>query len=329
MLSEMRHTAVLVLGCLLLVLVMACGGTPEPTPEPTPDIEATVEARLVEERAAEATVEAKAQVMAKAMVEATVEAAPTATPVPPTPTPTQTPTPVPPTSTPVAATFSTSELFERAKASVVLIVTELSGGNFGGGTGIIYSEDGLALTNHHVVAGAAMIWVIVTDAEGTEHELPAVVLGTDSDVDLAVIRFEGGPYVPVQFGSVNDISLGDEVIALGYPLTDLTGASLIVTKGIISNIRNDGARDIIQHQASVNPGNSGGPLLSSDGLVVGVNTYMLRRSEGVNIEGFNMAIAIDEATSRLEQLETTTFDPLPCTLYDLRLCLKIYFINLP
>ena len=259
--------------------------------------------------------------MAKAMVEATAQSLPTVTLVPPiatpthTPTPTPTPTPVPPTSTPVATTLSTSELVERVKASVVLIVTELPGGNFGSGTGIIYSEDGLALTNHHVVAGATRIWVTVTDAEGTDHKLPADVLGTDSDVDLAVIRFEGGPYVPVQFGSVNDIGLGDEVVALGYPLTDLTGASLIVTKGIVSSIRNDGSSDIIQHQAAVNPGNSGGPLLSSDGLVVGVNTYNVRSSDGRNIEGFNMAVAIDEATSRLEQLEAATFVPKPADAF--------------
>ena len=62
-----------------------------------------------------------------------------------------------------------------------------------------------------------------------------------------MIRFEGGPYVPVQFGSVRDIGPGDEVVALGYPLPDETGSSLIVTKGIVSSIRNDGGREIIQH----------------------------------------------------------------------------------
>ena len=153
---------------------------------------------------------------------------------------------------------------------MVLITVELPGGNFSSGTGIIYSDDGLALTNHHVVAGATNIWVMVTDADGTVRELPAEVLGTNPDIDLAVIRFGGGPYVPDQFGSVRDINLGDEVVALGYPLSDLTGASLIVTKGIVSSIRNDGFSDIIQHQASINPGNSGGPLLSIDGLAVGI-----------------------------------------------------------
>jgi serine protease DegQ len=162
--TGVKHTVVLVLGCVLFaVALVACGGGPSEA-----EIEATVESRIEEKQAEDAALEAKAQAMAKAMVEATDEAAPTPT-LTHTPTPTSTNTAVPPTSTPVATTLSTSELVERVKASVVLIVTELSGGHFGSGTGIIYSEDGLALTNHHVVAGATMIWVIVTDAEGTEH----------------------------------------------------------------------------------------------------------------------------------------------------------------
>jgi hypothetical protein len=164
----------------------------------------------------------------------------------------------------------------------------------------------MVLTNQHVVAGATSIWVMVTDATGIEQVVSAELLGTDYDVDLAVIRLEDGRYVPAHLGSINDIKLGDEVVALGYPLPDETDTSLTVTKGIVSNIRNDGLRVVIQHQASVNPGNSGGPLVSSDGSVIGVNTYILRRSQDVNIEGFNMAVAIDEAVLRIEQLETET-----------------------
>jgi tetratricopeptide (TPR) repeat protein len=171
------------------------------------------------------------------------------------------------------------------------------------------------LTNNHVVAGAISILVVVTDANGTEQIVTADILGTDADVDLAVIRMETGSYVPVEFGSVKDIDLGDEVVALGYPLTDETDASLTVTKGIVSSIRNDGSSDVIQHQASINPGNSGGPLVSSDGLVVGVNTYILRRSQDVNIEGFNVAVAIDEAVPRMDQLETAMVASRPADAF--------------
>ena len=158
----------------------------------------------------------------------------------------------------------------------------------------------MVLPNQHVVAGAVSISVMVTDATGIEQVVSADILGTDPDVDLAMIQLEGGPYVPVQFGSVRDIALGDEVVALGYPLADVTGASLIVTKGIVSSIRDDSGRDIIQHQASVNPGNSGGPLLNSDGLVVGVNTETLRYFRNRHIEGYNIAVAIDEVASLTE-----------------------------
>ena len=103
MLTGIRHTAVLALGCVVVALALAaCGGGPSEA-----DIEATVEARLNEERAREATVETRAQTMAKAMVEATAQAAPTATPVPPTPTPTHTPTP---TATPVPPTASPTQV---------------------------------------------------------------------------------------------------------------------------------------------------------------------------------------------------------------------------
>ena len=127
----------------------------------------------------------------------------------------------------------------------------------------------------------------------------------DASVDLAVIKIPGGPYKPAEFGSLSDIELGDSVVALGFPLPDVTGGSLTVTEGIVSSKRNDGVRDIIQHQASVNPGNSGGPLVSTDGKIVGLNTYVLRRATNdVPVEGFNVAIAIDEAVERLTDLES-------------------------
>ncbi|MCL0029285.1 serine protease, partial [Dehalococcoidia bacterium] len=207
------------------LVLAACGGTSQPTPAPTPNIEATVEARLNEERVVVAT--AQAAPTATPVPPTPTPVPPTPTPVPPTPTPTATATPASPTSTLVPTTLSTSELVERVKASVVLIDTELDGGNIGGGTGFVYSEDGLVLTNHHVVAGAISIWVTVTDADGIDREVSADLLGTNRNVDLAVIHLDGDSYVPVQFGSVNDIGLGDEVVALGYP--DDTQRSLIVT----------------------------------------------------------------------------------------------------
>ena len=183
---------------------------------------------------------------------------------------------------------------------MVRIVVEQTGGNLSTGTGFLYTEDGLAITNDHVIEGATEIWVYVTDAEGIKRVVSAEVLDTDSYIDLAVIRLEAGTYVSAQLGSVKDIALGDEVVALGYPIPEQTYYELIVTKGVVSSIRNDGRRAIIQHQASVNPGNSGGPLLNSDGLVVGVNTETLRYFRNRHIEGYNIAVAIDEVASLTE-----------------------------
>ena len=152
---------------LLIAVLSGCGGggTAEPAPVSTitPDVKATAEAKIQQDLAVEATVEARVRV--RIAVEATVEAhlaaiavatprplpAPTVSPVPaqipiptptpitPTPTPPPTSTPVPPSNTPVAATLSTSELVERLRPSVVLIITGLPGGNSGGGTGVVYS----------------------------------------------------------------------------------------------------------------------------------------------------------------------------------------------
>lgn len=228
---------------------------------------------------------------------------PTAGPAitPPTPVPTATPAP---TATPSPVERSVADVVREVRGSVVQILADIGTG-ISSGSGVIYSEDGLILTNQHVINGALRIQVVIPDPDGgPDTVLDAELLGMDAEIDLAVIRIPGGPYKPAKLGSLNDVELGESVIALGFPLSDLTGGSLTVTEGIVSSTRNDGVRDIIQHQASVNPGNSGGPLVSRNGEIVGLNTYVLRRARNnVQIEGFNVAIAIDEAIVRLTELE--------------------------
>ena len=221
--------------------------------------------------------------------------------LPPTPAPTSTPAP---TATPPTPERTVADVVRDVRDSVVLILADISTG-ISTGSGVIYSEDGLILTNQHVINGALKIRVVIPDPDGgPDTVLDAEILGMDADVDLAVIKISGGPYKPAKFGSLSDVELGESVIALGFPLPDVTGGSLTVTEGIVSSKRNDGVREIIQHQASVNPGNSGGPLVSRDGKIVGLNTYVLRRARNdVEVEGFNIAIAIDEAVKRLMDLE--------------------------
>jgi len=154
MLTGIRHTAVLVLGCLLLALALsACGGTPQPTPVPTPDIEATVEARIEERQAEDAALEAKVEAMAKAMVEATAQAVPTATPLPPTPTSTHTPTP---TATPVPPTPTPTHTPTPTLPSSISILTNAK-------------KAMAALESYHY----NLLMVIKASGEGMEIEIPA------------------------------------------------------------------------------------------------------------------------------------------------------------
>jgi Tfp pilus assembly protein PilF/V8-like Glu-specific endopeptidase len=207
--------------------------------------------------------------------------------------------------------FEIPELVEKFQSSVVNIVA--SGGDSGSGTGIIYSERGRVLTNWHVVAGATSVEVIVTRANGTKVKRRGKILGTCPEVDIAVVQIllSNRPvrrvnFVPAPLGSANDIALGDEVVALGYPLPGLVGGTLILGQGFVSGIRNDGRRDVIQHEAALNPGNSGGPLFSRDGEVVGINTEVYEKipGSGTTINSFNISIAIDEAKKRIGDLET-------------------------
>ncbi len=228
------------------------------------------------------------------------DAPPEAVPTEPVPTA----TPVPPTATPVPAEPSVADVVREVRGSVVQILAAVGMG-ISSGSGVIYSEDGLILTNQHVINDALRIQVVIPDPDrGPDTVLDADLLGMDAEIDLAVLRIPGGPYQAAKFGSLSDVELGESVVALGFPLSDLIGGSLTVTEGIVSSKRNDGIREIIQHQASVNPGNSGGPLVSRDGEIVGLNTYVLRRARNnIQIEGFNVAIAIDEAVTRLASLE--------------------------
>ena len=207
--------------------------------------------------------------------------------------------------------------------SIVQVIVELPGGDYFSGTGIVFSEDGQVLTNQHVVACASSISAVVTDVTGKESTVPASYLGGDVYVDLAVIQLDRLPVLaqsswPAQLGSVRDIDLGDEVFAMGFP----TGIGLSITDGAISSIKNDGLRDVIQHDALIEPGYSGGPLVSSTGSVVGVNTYVympptdLRHPQDVNVEKSSVAIAIDEAIAWVKQLDYGTViapaSRLPC-----------------
>ncbi|MES1156217.1 MAG: trypsin-like peptidase domain-containing protein [Alphaproteobacteria bacterium] len=150
----------------------------------------------------------------------------------------------------------------------------------GAGSGVIVSPDGYALTNNHVVKGAGRV-------EGVLHDgrvVAAEVVGSDPDTDLALLRLNGGGHKPATLGDSDDLQVGEMAIAIGNPL----GLQATVTAGVVSalrrTLRGDGGRlieDVIQTDAALNPGNSGGALVDAYGQVIGINTAIIGGAQGI------------------------------------------------
>jgi len=167
------------------------------------------------------------------------------------------------------------------------------------GSGFAIDDDGLVLTNEHVVSGADSI--VVTDGQG--RHLRAELVGADALTDIAVLKVEAGRIPPAPLGTSTDLMVGEPAIAIGNPLGYfLANGEATITAGVISGVSrdirgddNDGSlfADMIQTDAAINPGNSGGALVNAEGLVIGVNSSILSRSGGS--EGLGFAIPIDRA----------------------------------
>jgi len=182
------------------------------------------------------------------------------------------PTPEAMPNMPQGEGISLQDIYDKAIPSVVSI--SCTGYGTSTGTGVILTETGYLVTNAHVVEDARKITVLLSD----ERQFPAELVGADSVSDLAVLHIDASGLIPAEFGDSSVLRVGDSVVAIGDPLgIELRGT---MTNGIVSAINRDvttGGRTLtlIQTNAALNSGNSGGPLINCYGQVIGINTMKM------------------------------------------------------
>lgn len=201
----------------------------------------------------------------------------------------------------------TSEIVKKTADSVVEIATEgVATGSFarqyvtkGAGSGVIISEDGYIVTNHHVIDGAEKITVTLRDGETTYD---ATLIGSDADNDVALIKIDAKDLTPAVFGNSSDLVVGDYVVAIGNPLGTLGGT---VTDGIISALARevtieDKNLTLLQTNAQISPGNSGGGLFNANGELVGI---VNAKDSATEVEGIAFAIPINNVINVIKDLK--------------------------
>ena len=193
------------------------------------------------------------------------------------------------------------EVYERVNPCTVTVMTALANGSAMVGTGVIFTQDGYILTNAHVIVGGTECYVVLISGESYEAKL----VGFDEEKDLAVIKVDGHGLPAAQFGDSDALTVGDTVYAIGNPLgVNLRGT---LTDGIVSAINRDVYVDgvtmtLIQTNAALNNGNSGGPLINVYGQVIGINTMKMGSSTTTSVEGLGFAIPIASAAYMINDL---------------------------
>lgn len=200
--------------------------------------------------------------------------------------------------------MSTVEIASKVSPATVSVIAEVIYGSVYGdttleasGSGFIISEDGYIVTNYHVVSGASGLSVVVP---GFSDPFPAVLVGTDNRMDIAVLKIESEDKLPqMVLGDSDLLQVGELAVAIGNPFGELAGT---VTVGVISAVNREmdieGVKyNLLQTDASINNGNSGGPLVNSYGEVIGVTNAKMTSAEGI---GF--AIPINDVKNIIEEL---------------------------
>ena len=189
------------------------------------------------------------------------------------------------------------QVYAKNEKAVVLVDTDVSTGS-----GFIITADGYVVTNHHVIEGAGSIHVVLYD----NSRISAELVGSDASNDVAVLKMQGDSFQSVVLGSSDDLIVGDQVVAIGNPLGELTST---LTVGFVSAKERDVNTDsstinMMQTDCAINSGNSGGPLFNMRGEVVGITTakYSGTSVSGASIEGIGFAIPLDDVAGIIEDL---------------------------
>lgn len=203
---------------------------------------------------------------------------------------------------------TTSDIVKKTADSVVEIATEgVKTGSFaqqyvvkGAGSGVIISEDGYIITNHHVIEGANSVTVTLRDGNTS---YTAAVIGSDSDNDIALLKVDAKGLTPATFGDSSKLAVGDYVVAIGNPLGELGGT---VTDGIISALARDVTIEdqnmtLLQTNAQISPGNSGGGLFNANGELIGI---VNAKDSATEVEGIAFAIPINNVLDIIDDLKS-------------------------
>lgn len=208
-------------------------------------------------------------------------------------------------------TLDVAQVVAAVGPSVVSIRSNISNGFVQGsaaGTGVIISSDGEVMTNAHVVEGATSVKVTLA---GESQARDATVVGADTANDLALLKISGVSNLPAaELGKSSDVRVGDDVVAIGNALALKGGPT--VTRGIISALdrtlstQEATMSGLIQTDASISSGNSGGPLVDATGKVIGINSAVAASGQGESAENIGFAIAIDNAMPVIDRLRNHT-----------------------